>query len=347
MKDKTIVPGTEFSIVSATAEYTGGGIYIFHGKLSDGNYFRTCDDWDSIEITNSDTSVEAADYQEFYDEHTVETVTGEKYESFWNTMLTKIITEAPKGNYSVGELENRLIKPNKNICQEKIESSNDKVFEIRRADMENLQEYRIWKHANEDVWEKCGEHFGSGTDALVLVDVKDIREFDYKGEHFKIFIPPNYEDRFSKEEFFEPIGKIGKVVYHRFTEKDFVNVVMKEDLEKNKEGSKMDRKNFLKLCLEEKNKFPKEGIKEWEYAIQQAIEKVCSGKQWYEVTKVSIFNELLSGKIPVDVCEMVWNDVVQELSLKNRKKDSLEEKISQAEEKSVCKVIGKQSDIVR
>lgn len=33
------------------------------------------------------------------------------------------------------------------------------------------------------------------------------------------------------------------------------------------------------------------------------------------VTKVSVFNELLSGKKPVDVCEMVWKDVEKELTL--------------------------------
>lgn len=112
---ESIVPGTKFLIVSATAEYTGGGMYIYHGKLSDGNYFRTCDDWESIEITNSDASVEAADYQEFYDEHIVETVIGEDYKTFWNTMLNKIIIEKPKGNYDVRELEDRLFVSTKNI----------------------------------------------------------------------------------------------------------------------------------------------------------------------------------------------------------------------------------------
>lgn len=113
-----------------------------------------------------------------------------------------------------------------------INAKSEKTYEIRRADMDNLKEFRIWKHANEDIWEKCGENFGMGSDALVLVDVKEVREFDYKGEHFKVFADPNCKDRFSKEEFYEPIGKVGKVVYHRFTDKDFVNVVMKEDLEK-------------------------------------------------------------------------------------------------------------------
>lgn len=111
-------------------------------------------------------------------------------------------------------------------------AETEKIYEIRRADMENLKEYHIWKHANEDVWEKCSELFGWGSDALVMVDVKKVREFDYKGEHFKVFADPNCKDRFSKEEFFEPTGKVGKVVYHRFTNNDFVNVVMQEDFEK-------------------------------------------------------------------------------------------------------------------
>lgn len=82
---------------------------------------------------------------------------------------------------------------------------------------------------------------------------------------------------------------------------------------------KMDKKDFFKLCLEEKNKLSMDGIKAWEFAIQQAMEQVCPDKQWYEVTKVSIFNELLSGKMPVGVCEMVWRDVEKQISLKRPK----------------------------
>ena len=97
-------------IKNATAIYTGGGIYIYYGQLLDGNYFRACDDWDFIEICNSDTSVEEADYNEFYEEHSICTIAKEEYEVFWNKMLLWIIHNAPDGNYQADELENRMIE---------------------------------------------------------------------------------------------------------------------------------------------------------------------------------------------------------------------------------------------
>lgn len=99
----------KIKILSAEAVYTGGGIYIFYGKLSDGTFFRTCDDWEWIEICNSDTSVDDADYEEFYDEYRVKTLNGKQYEKFWNTMLKKIIREDLGGNYAISELKERFI----------------------------------------------------------------------------------------------------------------------------------------------------------------------------------------------------------------------------------------------
>lgn len=97
-------------IKNATAIYTGGNIYIYYGQLKDGNYFRACDDWECIEICDSDTSVEEADYNEFYEEHKFEILVNEEYETFWNEMLLWIIHNAPEGNYQTDELERRMIK---------------------------------------------------------------------------------------------------------------------------------------------------------------------------------------------------------------------------------------------
>lgn len=98
-----------YKIKNANACYTGGGIYVYYGELENGLYFRSCDDWKSIEICNYDTSTEEADYYEFYEEHTVESIGGEAFKTFWNDMLLFIIHTAPKGNYSIDELERRLI----------------------------------------------------------------------------------------------------------------------------------------------------------------------------------------------------------------------------------------------
>lgn len=100
-------------IKNATAIYTGGNIYIYYGQLEDGNYFRACDGEEFIEICDSDTSVEEADYYEFYEVHSIETLTGEEYKTFWNEMLLWIIHNAPKGNYQSYDLERRMIKMEK------------------------------------------------------------------------------------------------------------------------------------------------------------------------------------------------------------------------------------------
>ena len=99
-------------IKTATAVYTGGGIYIYYGQLESGLYFRTFDDSEVIYICNSDTEAEEADHGEFYEAHTVEELTGEDFKIFWNTMLTHIINGcAAHGkwlNFSKDELENRF-----------------------------------------------------------------------------------------------------------------------------------------------------------------------------------------------------------------------------------------------
>lgn len=97
-------------IKNATAQYTGGGIYIYYGQLEDGNYFRACDGDDFIEICNTDTSTDEADYSEFYEKHRIETLTGYEYQYFWNEMLYWIINYGAEGNYSITELNTRVIE---------------------------------------------------------------------------------------------------------------------------------------------------------------------------------------------------------------------------------------------
>lgn len=97
------------NIKTATAIYTGGGIYIYYGELTNGNYFRAGDGEDFIEICDADTSTDEADYTEFYDKHRIETLVDDQYKTFWNEMLDWIINNTPKGNYCLSELENRKI----------------------------------------------------------------------------------------------------------------------------------------------------------------------------------------------------------------------------------------------
>ncbi len=101
---------TNYTIKTATAIYTGGGIYIYYGELENGLYFRACDDWKEISICNADTSTDDAEYDDFYTEHEIESLNDIKFEEFFNTMLLWIIHNNPDGNYNLGELEERMIQ---------------------------------------------------------------------------------------------------------------------------------------------------------------------------------------------------------------------------------------------
>lgn len=97
------------TIKEAKAVYTGGGIYIFYGRFTDGTFFRTNDDSDVIEICNEDTSTEEADYDEFYEKHRIRTLSGEDSRPLFCSILKWIITNKPKGgNYSELDLLKRL-----------------------------------------------------------------------------------------------------------------------------------------------------------------------------------------------------------------------------------------------
>lgn len=101
-------------IKTATACYTGGGLYIFYGQLESGLYFQAYDEWESVYICDAETGTEEAQYIEFYDQHTVEELTEDNFRSFWNAMLLHIINGGlPYGeqhNYLTCDLEERIIK---------------------------------------------------------------------------------------------------------------------------------------------------------------------------------------------------------------------------------------------
>lgn len=130
-------------IKNATAIYTGGGVYIYYGQLTDGNWFRATDCWEEIEICNADTSTDEADYIEFYDEHSIECIGGEESKTFWNEMLLWIIHNAPEGNYSIDELERRIL--------------NEETYLLKISyswgDEESDQEFTTF----EDAWKEAKE----------------------------------------------------------------------------------------------------------------------------------------------------------------------------------------------
>jgi hypothetical protein len=97
----------KYEIEKATAYYTGGGIYIYRGQLTNGLYFSTCDTWESIVLCDADADTEEADYMEFYDVHTVQELTGKAYEKLFNKIIIWITENTPRGNYQPDELNQR------------------------------------------------------------------------------------------------------------------------------------------------------------------------------------------------------------------------------------------------
>ena len=104
----------KYTIKSASACYTGGGIYVYHGELDNGLWFSTCDTWESVLICNACPNFEESGYPEWQNAHMVEELTDRDYATFFNAMLRHII-EGKRSfdgskNYSVSELEERFVK---------------------------------------------------------------------------------------------------------------------------------------------------------------------------------------------------------------------------------------------
>jgi hypothetical protein len=100
----------KYEIKNATAEYTGGGIYIYYGELTNGLYFRTWDASDYIAICDADTSTDEAEYEEFYEAHVVDSLFGDDFKKFFNNIIIWIDVNEPEGNYNIGELDSRMYR---------------------------------------------------------------------------------------------------------------------------------------------------------------------------------------------------------------------------------------------
>lgn len=101
------------NIKKATAIYTGGNTYIYMASLTDGRHIFTSDangdEEGFIEYFDTDpTEYELDDVcnSKWYEAHSTES---EVNICLWNEMLDWIITNQPKGNYSIYDLKTRLI----------------------------------------------------------------------------------------------------------------------------------------------------------------------------------------------------------------------------------------------
>ena len=132
----------KFKITTANACYSGGGIYIYWGRLSNGNWFVADDSCDFADIVNEDPSANDFDNltYEWFEEHLVET----KSKVHVKEIIKAVIKEQPQGNYLTEELNERLSK--------------------RTAEGENAKNYRKRKEAaRQEAIEWTEKYFTSDT----------------------------------------------------------------------------------------------------------------------------------------------------------------------------------------
>ena len=98
-------------VLYANACYTGGGIYVYFGRLKGGNYALAADGVEAIRILREDPEKCPEDYayQEWQDERLVRDINADapEFVVLWNGMIDWILDNRPEGNYSVMELERR------------------------------------------------------------------------------------------------------------------------------------------------------------------------------------------------------------------------------------------------
>lgn len=102
--------------ISVEPCYTGGGIYIFTGQMSDGNYFMADSSFFDVRILNEDpdepTGEDAfgiaernIDSVEWQEKHLVKDLKPNEAVAFFRQMLKWVEENNPNGNYNEGDME--------------------------------------------------------------------------------------------------------------------------------------------------------------------------------------------------------------------------------------------------
>ena len=108
MKLKKVDTLTVKDIAYANADYTGGGCYVFYGRIN-GYYFFSTEDFGLILDEFPDISDEKAFDPEWQEKHTLREVS-EDLNKFNSAAIEWIISHKPNGNYLSSELETILRK---------------------------------------------------------------------------------------------------------------------------------------------------------------------------------------------------------------------------------------------
>lgn len=98
-------------VIRANATYTGGNIYQYTGQFDNGNFFQTWTDYeDYIQELDADPEEnwDDNDDEEWQNEHMVTEHYGPEAIEILKEAMRYIIDNEPRGNYSVGEVEDAL-----------------------------------------------------------------------------------------------------------------------------------------------------------------------------------------------------------------------------------------------
>ena len=94
----------KYNFKNVKAEYTGGGIYLFWGELSNGYYFLTDDYGATLILNESPEDFDVSLYDEWQNAHKVEELTGRARVSFVRKMLSTL-KESNPNNITDYEIE--------------------------------------------------------------------------------------------------------------------------------------------------------------------------------------------------------------------------------------------------
>lgn len=110
-------------VINVSPQYTGGGIYIYWGELSDGTYFMAETPYWDLRIVDEDPrytynpeySDFDADQPRWQEDHLIQDVDSTKTQDFFDDMFTWILKNKPDDdfcNYSLGDMEEALARNN-------------------------------------------------------------------------------------------------------------------------------------------------------------------------------------------------------------------------------------------
>ena len=95
----------KFNIQKTNAVYTGGNIWLFYGKLTDGNYFLTDDDGNTRILDSDPSDFDVTTYPEWQEEHLVTDLLGDERKRFCDSLCDYLQKASQKERGWMSDIE--------------------------------------------------------------------------------------------------------------------------------------------------------------------------------------------------------------------------------------------------